>query len=498
LSSALACGFRAKPKTRLSRWVRVRSAFTVALVVLASCSPTVPQHGPSASILSFEPSADPSQVSAVVHLHLASTSLGSVDAALFQGSLSDYYLTRIKHGEVPDTLAARQVSVIGWRAETELILAPVAPLPAGPYSLAAASGLLGEFQVGSALPLLRRVWPTPGVGGSPHYAVYCGDAADTPTGGPLSLEPGDVSVTLSPGVDDDGAFADRCLHFSCDIALDPAAILVPWPVVGAWAPDPSPFSASVTEPARPLTCSDGEVAVGLGCAMPADDRAIVRTPAASLLWIVHSAHGAFVEVTQPSASFVVRGLVPSSHEHLWGTIHDESGAESNFDLFIDTIAARARPVLNEVLANPLGPEPLSEWIEVVNDGSLPAQLSDYRLQDGGGITALPEATLAPQEYALLVRNDFVPNASDVPPAPGCRLIRMPELGKSGLSNSGERLVLLDADGQQCSVVPALPANPGLSLARRHPWSLDGDLSAFSFGTPTPGVANDGPAVNAAR
>ncbi|HEX7453740.1 MAG TPA: lamin tail domain-containing protein, partial [Polyangiaceae bacterium] len=178
------------------------------------------------------------------------------------------------------------------------------------------------------------------------------------------------------------------------------------------------------------------------------------------------------------------------HERLWGSVHDASGAESRFDLFVDTAAARARPVLNEVLADALGPEPQSEWIELVNDGSLALDLSGYSLQDSGGLTPLPAQVLAPEEYALLVRNDFTPNASDVPPAPGAHLIRLPNLGKSGLSNAGERLALQDSAGQECSALPALPAKPGQSLARLHLWSLDGDVSAFSFGTPTPGAPND--------
>ncbi len=188
----------------------------------------------------------------------------------------------------------------------------------------------------------------------------------------------------------------------------------------------------------------------------------------------------------------MRGLLPGSHERLWGSVHDSTGAESAFDLYVDTAAARARPVLNEVLADALGPEPQSEWIELVNDGSLALDLSGYSLRDSGGVTALPAQSLAPEEYALLVRNDFAPNASDVPPAPGAHLIRVPALGKSGLSNAGERLALLDSAGQECSALPALPGKPGQSLARLHPWSLDGDPSAFSFGTPTPGLANDAP------
>jgi hypothetical protein len=464
------------------------------LIAVAGCGPPIPDSGSGATspAVSFEPSAELSAVPNVVHVHVASGSLGAGEVSLFQGSLSDYYLSKVKHGDVPDTLLTRQVPLISWRTESELVLAPLVPLEAGPYSLAASSGLLSEFQVSPGLPLLRRVWPPAGAGGSPRLAVYCADSAAAPGPGALLLEPGDVSVALSAGVDDASSFAQHCVHFSAENELDSGQIVVPAPVFGAWAPDPSPFSAPADEAALPISCNDGELTLGLGCAIAADDRAVVRTPAASLLWIVHTVHGGFVEVTHGGASFVVRGLAPASHERLWGSVHDATGAESSFDLVVDTAAARARPVLNEVLADALGPEPQSEWIELVNDGSLALDLSGYSLQDSGGLTALPAQVLGPEEYALLVRNDFAPDASDVPPAPGARLIRMPALGKSGLSNAGERLALLDAAGLECSALPALPAKPGQSLARLHLWSLDNDPGAFSFGTPTPGVANDAP------
>jgi hypothetical protein len=70
------------------------------------------------------------------------------------------------------------------------------------------------------------------------------------------------------------------------------------------------------------------------------------------------------------------------------------------------------------------------------------------------------------------------------------LIRVPTLGKSGLSNAGERLALVDSAGVERSVLPALAGKPGQSLARRSPASEDSDPQAFSFGTPTPGFAND--------
>ncbi len=462
------------------------------MLLVLGCGPPVPEPGSDPSpavVVAFDPHSEPSSVSSVVHIHAASTSLRSGEVSLFEGALSDYYLSKVKHGELPDTLAARQIRLVGWRAESELVLAPFAPLAPGPYSLAAVSGLLAEFRVSQARPLLKRAWPPTGSLGSPRFVIYCGEGAALPSGSSLALQPGEAVVALAAGIDADQLFAARCVHFELGFALESDQILVPDAAVGDWAVDPSPFSATVREPVLPLSCSNQEFALGIGCAAVADDRAIVRTPIATLLWVVHTAGGAFVEVTREGAPFAVRGLSPNSHEHIWGNVHDAAGVALDFDTFVDTSAARARPVLNEVLANPLGPEPQGEWIEIANDGSLPLELSNYRLQDGGGSTPLPPALLAPHELAMLVRNDFVSGASDEPVAVGARLVRMPTLGKAGLSNSGERLALLDSAGLECSVVPALPTKPGQSLARRYPWSLDGDAKAFSYGAPTPGASN---------
>ncbi|HEY4107097.1 MAG TPA: hypothetical protein VGM44_24520, partial [Polyangiaceae bacterium] len=110
--------------------------------------------------------------------------------------------------------------------------------------------------------------------------------------------------------------------------------------------------------------------------------------------------------------------------------------------------------------------------------------------DGGGTTAFPEATLAVGEYVLIARDDFAPSARDVPPAPGTRVIRVPALGKSGLSNSGELLALVDQSATVVSALPPVATDAGESLIRRHSWSPDDDPSAFTTGTPTPGAPND--------
>ncbi len=463
------------------------------LPALIACGPPVPEPESSNASLAtvrFEPAAEAGQVANVSHLHISGSNAASL--FLFQGTLSSYYLGKLKAPPLPEPLLARQLPLVSWRADGELVAAPLQALSIGSYSLAAESGLVAEFKVSTTLPVLNRLWPPPKSSGSPRLAVYCRDAASTaslPVGESLLLEPRELPVPFSPGVDDAGTFADRCLHFACDVPLAAEETLLPSPVVGAWALGPALFSGAAAEAVAPLSCDAGESVLGPGCATPADDHIVVRTPDAPLLWVVHTEHGSLVQVSEPGGKLVVSGLDPDSAQHLWGSTRDETGAANDFDLSLRTAAARERPILNEALADALGPEPQSEWVELFNDGTLAVDLQQYSFHDGGGSTPLPHAVLAPKAYALLVRDDYAPNGSDDPPAPGALLVRVPTLGKSGLSNSGERLSLVDAQGRECSVLPALAGKPGQSLARRTPSSPDAEPSSFSFGAPTPGAPN---------
>jgi hypothetical protein len=443
----------------------------------------------------FDPSAPADQVSNVVHVHLAGSSLDPAALSLFEGTLSSYYLGKFKHGELPDTLAARQLPVVSWRTGAELVVAPLRPLALGPHSLVSRDGLVAAFTVSAVRPMLERWWPPATNAANPRFAVYCRQASSVgpvPSSVSLSFEPEQSMVELAPGIDDEGLFADRCSHFRSQHALLPGEVWVPPAVVGDWALSPAIFASSQLSGAASLGCRPGERELGLGCASVADDRVTVRTPEAALLWVVHTARGALLQVSALGQPLTIDGLPPDTQQRLWGSTHDLSGAARAFDLELHTAPARERPILNEALADALGPEPQSEWVELLNAGTLAADLGQYSLQDGGGRTPLPHAQLLPHEYALLVREDYEANPSDEPPAASVRLIRLPTLGKSGLSNAGERLSLVDGAGLEVSVLPALAGKAGQSLARRTPASPDDDPKAFSFGTPTPGFANDQP------
>ncbi len=246
-------------------------------------------------------------------------------------------------------------------------------------------------------------------------------------------------------------------------------------------------------PPAPLACAEPELPFGPGCITVADDRAVVRAPQAATLWSVSGDSGAWLQPLDPGERLVLRGLVPASSELVSYWVRDAFTELSRGQALLTTGAPLPHVVVSEVFANPLGPEPAQEWVELYNDGTIPVQLSNLSLEDGGGKTELPAFVLAPGGFALVVRDDYDPTSgSDPAPAAGTKLLRVPSLGKNGLSNSGEALALR-AGAELLSKFPVLPKpKPGLSVARRSAWTLDDDPDGFAHHAApgaSPGAAN---------
>jgi lamin tail-like protein len=103
--------------------------------------------------------------------------------------------------------------------------------------------------------------------------------------------------------------------------------------------------------------------------------------------------------------------------------------------------------ITEVLANPAGPEPQQEYVELRNLGDADIPVGGLRLQDSKGGDDLPAETLAAGGYALVVTATYDPNeGSDPAPRAGTLLLRVDtRLGADGLSNSGEAVQLVLGD-----------------------------------------------------
>jgi hypothetical protein len=245
--------------------------------------------------------------------------------------------------------------------------------------------------------------------------------------------------------------------------------------------DPAP-SWGDEAPANVLaSCTDAETAIGPGCLQIEDDRLLLRNGPEAMLWQFESEGAAHVQRADPGASFLLRGFTPASEQALHGVGFDRFGARTPIDVRFHTNAPRAHWLLNEVMANPLGPEPAEEWIELVNDSSLPAELGGSSLEDSAGSITLPAFLAQPGQYLLLVRDDYdrEGDGRDVMPGADVALVRVPVLGRSGLSNSGEALTLRAADGSVLSRFPAFSSGrAGVSVARATLDALDDDPSAF--------------------
>jgi len=223
-----------------------------------------------------------------------------------------------------------------------------------------------------------------------------------------------------------------------------------------------------------------------------DDRLLVTPLTDDVLFSLSAPNVATVVAGAGERTALLRELAPRTTLELRGAALSGLGASSGIQMSITTAAARRHFVLNEVLANPLGPEPDAEWIELINDSTAFASLADVWLEDSGGHVELPDAELGPGEIALLVAESFRASALDVPLAEGVRLLRLASLGARGLGNGGEPLLLVGPEGV-ISRFPSLPAvHGGRSIARRTLDGADDDPRNFSeHGSPgaSPGAPN---------
>lgn len=411
------------------------------------------------------------------------------ELVLFRDALSSYYRGRIAAGEVPESLAERQVPMLAWRLGTaEAFAQPSQPLERGAnYSLALlGQGLLARVIIGAdEVPLLERRWPR-AVGGA-FGGVYCLVPA-------YELEP--FSLAFAPD-DEPGDFVP--FEFARDCAalrvVDGAGVRVPPPAVGGVLVDPAPLVelpgfASLT----PVTCVNPCVALGPGCACAEDDRVVITGPPEPAFWALELDGRAVFGETSADKPLVVSELQFRSSYTLHGIVLDLAGRANDVTARFQTGEPQARVVINEVYANAVGPEPQQEWVELVNAGTLGTTLAGYVLEDVGGAAVLPDVELAPNGYAVVVNASYTPEPDFDRVAPAdATLIVVERLGKNGLSNEGEPLRLSAPGGRVLSRFPGLRApEPGVSAARRTPWADDADAEAFSpHGAPgaSPGAAN---------
>jgi hypothetical protein len=144
----------------------------------------------------------------------------------------------------------------------------------------------------------------------------------------------------------------------------------------------------------------------------------------------------------------LQGLPPSVAATVTVRATDLAGnASASAPLAFTTPVALPPVAITEVLANPAGPEPQQEYVELRNLGDADVPLAGLRLLDSKGGDDLPAETLAPGGYALVVTATYDPSeGSDPAPRAGTLLLRVDtRLGADGLSNSGESVQLVMGD-----------------------------------------------------
>lgn len=498
----------------LASFTLVAAAFSACLegppMYTPELTPEKPAEAPAASTepVTVEPAAALTAAPAVLWIRVEKP----VDPArivLVHGRAGAAQVSQVRRGEISKTLQDQLVPVTIWSEDPagdgaapkgSVVIAPhVALRPGDEYTL-----LSGEPAQATAIviapedpaPILARVWPPAGASATARYAVWCGDTPLPAIDQAVTLAPAGIQGRILRGVHD-GDLGARCLRFEAPAASEIAGLKgQPPPRVSAGGEllrlDPIPIEGGAPgHPVASLDCDLSEIAFGPGCAQVTDDRLLVRAPDAPALWTIAGAGIDRVLPTGAGQVFVIDGLTPASNTTLQIAVVDDRGELQAHVSSFATLASMPHLILNEVLANPLGPEPQQEWVEILNDGTIPAELGGHVLIDVGGETILPPGEIPPGGFALIVNPLFIAeDGVDPAPDPGAILFRVDKLGHGGLSNSGEPLSLRDPNGVVISRSPVGPkTKAGMSLARITPAAPDMEKGSFSLAAPTPGRAN---------
>ncbi len=470
-----------------------------ALAILTACTPAwsdseVETEPPVE--LSFQPQAAIDAVAPITRIRIHSAV--DVDGLHFvRGDVGPHTLSKLAQGEPSASLRDRAVEHVRWQdAEGRTVVAPSSALEQGQvYTLANASppwaqsfAVLAEDLV----PTLALVWPPSEGSEAAHLAVWCAKHPLAIPGQQLVVHPS-LSASLASGSGSMG-WGPACVHLRRNAPVEPITPPLLTDAAGRAIARLEPrervanAQPTVTEP---LHCAPTEQNIGPGCARVMDDRALIRGPAYPLLWTLQVDTQTHVLAQSAGQSFALFGLRSSSPNAISFQVQDASGQEHGATTTLYTEPPRAHVVITEVFANPLGPEPQQEWVELFNDGSVAAQLDGWRLRDVGGDAELPSVTLGPGLFALIVRDDYDASGKyDAAPTVGTYLLRVPQLGKNGLSNAGEPLELVDSGGQIASAFTGdLEPKAGRSVIRIWPAAPDDSPESFALNPndPSPGA-----------
>lgn len=481
--------------------------------VVAGCRPDLPLAGSNPLstdgapefVVRIEPDAPLDATPRVLRAHVQwPNPIDKERVFLIRGEVTDYHLRQIERDDLSKTLVERMVPAIVWAEdERNVVIAPTVVLEPG-QTYAVASGdpsRVTHFVVRKDEDplLLQRIWPPFDEPGG--FGIFCGNMDFPDATMDVQIDPLGPTGTLSRGISGNGP-GPHCLRFQTQGRAEQSGrdswVLPPFvelPGLGGVVVQLEPAMALPVEvfgETTALECDRDEITFGPGCAVVMDDRISVRTPAGELLWGIVGAGMERITKTASKERFVIKGFVPDTEITLDVVTIDPFGQTQRESFTATTQSLSAHVVLNEVMANPIGAEPHQEWVELYNDGIVDTSLLGYHILDIGGDAVLPDVMLPAGQFAVVVNESYVEDEEvDVTPPADAIVVRIKALGKSGLSNSGELLRLVDPEGHTISRFSAFPKpKAGQSVSRVTPDASDGVSSSFAITEPTPGKRNE--------
>lgn len=154
-------------------------------------------------------------------------------------------------------------------------------------------------------------------------------------------------------------------------------------------------------------------------------------------------------VVQFSVAVSLAAFGAGSDVEILARARDLAGNVSESAVVSLTVPATLLPLaITEIHANPAGPEPMQEYVEIRNLGSTPVDFGSVSIEDSKGSDTLPAGTLAAGAYALIVPVGFDPASPvDTRPLAGTPLVHVDtRIGSDGLANTGEAVRLRATDG----------------------------------------------------
>jgi len=238
----------------------------------------------------------------------------------------------------------------------------------------------------------------------------------------------------------------------------------------------------------PLPCAIDESDLAIGCALIDDQNVRLRLRANEPVRFQLEDPEDNISLTAPRGDGVItlRDRKPGSLIDMQLTATDEAGNRSIAPLTLRVQTELARLSITEVRADPRGPEPAQEFIELLNYGDDPIDLKGFSVSDasdGRGVVIEQSQFVFPNARVLLVADDFDPEEPrDDAPLPGTYLVRVGKsLTSNGLANSGEDIFLRDPNGRRISAAPSVPQpRAGVCVVRVSERMRDGSEESFAY------------------